>query len=58
VAFAGDGAPDVESALLVGPDLRFARGYLAEELSRRGEPYRTFGRWCEIAEALTDPQGE
>jgi 2,3-diketo-5-methylthio-1-phosphopentane phosphatase len=54
VAFAGDGAPDLESALLVHPDFRFARGYLAQELARRGESFRSFDRWSEIAELLTD----
>jgi 2-hydroxy-3-keto-5-methylthiopentenyl-1-phosphate phosphatase len=52
VAFAGDGPPDLEAALLVEPDLRFARGYLAEELRKRGEPFRAFERWSEIADAL------
>src|SRR5262245_52055511 len=32
VAFAGDGPPDVEPALLVRPELRFARGFLAAAL--------------------------
>jgi 2,3-diketo-5-methylthio-1-phosphopentane phosphatase len=53
VAFAGDGAPDVEPALLVQPDLRFARGYLAQELTRRGEAYVPFERWSEISEVLS-----
>jgi 2-hydroxy-3-keto-5-methylthiopentenyl-1-phosphate phosphatase len=52
VAFAGDGPPDLEAALLVHPHLRFARGYLADELARRGESYREFKRWSEIAHAL------
>lgn len=52
VAFAGDGAPDLAPALLVDPDLRFARGFLAEELRRRGEGFTEFARWADIAEAL------
>jgi 2-hydroxy-3-keto-5-methylthiopentenyl-1-phosphate phosphatase len=52
VAFAGDGPPDVEPALLVDPALRFATGFLAEELARRGEGFRPFERWIEVARAL------
>jgi 2,3-diketo-5-methylthio-1-phosphopentane phosphatase len=52
VAFAGDGPPDVEPALLVPPDMRFARSYLAEELRRRGEAFHSFSRWSEVAPAL------
>lgn len=52
VAFAGDGPPDVAPSLLVEPRLRFARGYLAEELVRRGEMFQPFTRWREVVEAL------
>jgi len=52
VAFAGDGRPDLEAALLVEPGLRFARGWLAKELGRRGEGFRPFERWAEVAGAL------
>jgi 2-hydroxy-3-keto-5-methylthiopentenyl-1-phosphate phosphatase len=52
VAFAGDGRPDLESALLVRPQLRFARGWLAEVLSERGEKFHPFERWSEIADQL------
>jgi 2-hydroxy-3-keto-5-methylthiopentenyl-1-phosphate phosphatase len=52
VAFAGDGPPDLGPALLAPPHLRFARRWLAEELSRRGDPYRAFHRWSDIAGAL------
>ncbi|MDZ4802408.1 MAG: HAD-IB family phosphatase [Bryobacteraceae bacterium] len=52
VAFAGDGPPDVAPALLVNPELRFAKGYLAEELGRRGEVFRPFHRWRDVVEAL------
>ena len=49
VAFAGDGPPDFEPALLVRPGLRFARGILAEELRARNEAFQPFSRWSEIA---------
>jgi len=51
-AFAGDGRPDLEPALLLPPERRFARGWLAEELERRGEPFVRFTRWREIAGCL------
>jgi len=52
VAFAGDGPPDLQPALLVRPGLRFARGFLAEELRARGEVFQPFSRWSEIAREL------
>jgi 2,3-diketo-5-methylthio-1-phosphopentane phosphatase len=52
VAFAGDGYTDEEAALLVPPDLRFARADLAEVLDRQGAPYQSFERWSEAAEAV------
>lgn len=54
VAFAGDGPPDLDPALLVPPELRFARRgkALAEALAARGEPFRPFDRWAEVAGAL------
>ncbi len=52
VAFAGDGRPDLAPALLVPATLRFARGVLAEELTRRGEGFRPFERWSEVSRAL------
>jgi 2-hydroxy-3-keto-5-methylthiopentenyl-1-phosphate phosphatase len=52
VAFAGDGPPDVEPALLVQPELRFARGFLAAALRQRCETFRPFSRWSEIAREL------
>jgi 2-hydroxy-3-keto-5-methylthiopentenyl-1-phosphate phosphatase len=52
VAFAGDGPPDLQPALLVRPELRFARGFLAEALRERGETFRPFSRWSEIAREL------
>src|SRR5215469_12452795 len=53
VAFAGDGPPDLQPALLVRPDLRFARGFLAEALQERGETFRPFSCWSEIARKLS-----
>jgi len=52
VAFAGDGPPDLIASLLVAPHRRFARGHLAQELTRRGEPFRPFDLWSEVARAL------
>ncbi len=52
VAFAGDGRPDLASALTVRPEFRFARGWLAEELKRRGEAFHPFHRWSEIADRI------
>jgi 2-hydroxy-3-keto-5-methylthiopentenyl-1-phosphate phosphatase len=52
VAFAGDGRPDLAPALLVPPHLRFARGWLADALSVRGESFRPFERWSQIADVL------
>lgn len=54
VAFAGDGPPDLEPALLVPPARRFARGVLAERLTALGECYRTFTCWSEIAGYLLE----
>jgi len=52
VAFAGDGPPDLPPALLVQPNLRFARGFLAEALRERGEAFQPFSRWSEIVREL------
>jgi 2-hydroxy-3-keto-5-methylthiopentenyl-1-phosphate phosphatase len=52
VAFAGDGFPDEEAALLVPGHLRFARGDLADVLRKHGQPYQTFSVWSEIARRL------
>lgn len=51
-AFAGDGRPDLAPALLVPPERRFARGWLADELESRGEPFVRFERWRDIAGRL------
>ena len=52
VAFAGDGPPDLQPALLVRPQFRFARGFLADALHDRGDEFRRFSRWSEIAREL------
>ena len=53
VAFAGDGPPDLDSALAVPPEYRFARGWLADDLAQRGEGFHPFDRWADIARILT-----
>ena len=52
VAFAGDGRPDLEAALLVPPDRRFARGWLAEALRVKAESFHPFTKWSEIPPIL------
>jgi len=54
VAFAGDGPPDLEPALLVPPRRRFARGYLAEALQKRNEAFRHYDCWSDIAGQLLE----
>jgi 2-hydroxy-3-keto-5-methylthiopentenyl-1-phosphate phosphatase len=58
VAFAGDGRPDVAPALLVPPERRFARAWLAEHLEATGHRFRAFDRWSEIARILVATEGE
>ncbi len=52
VAFAGDGRPDLPAALLVQPQYRFARKWLATRLSEIGEPFHFFETWSDVAEGL------
>lgn len=52
VAFAGDGFPDQEAALLVPADLRFARSDLAAALAEAGQGFIPFDRWSEVARDL------
>ena len=52
VAFAGDGRPDLEPAMLVPPARRFARGWLAHALEKRNEPFRSFEDWTDLANQL------
>jgi 2-hydroxy-3-keto-5-methylthiopentenyl-1-phosphate phosphatase len=56
VAFAGDGRPDMEPALLVKPEFRFARGWLAEAFTERGDKFHPFERWSQIADQLRDDE--
>lgn len=56
VAFAGDGRPDLEPALMVPESLRFATGWLAAELDSKGEPYRSFSRWSDITTMILENQ--
>jgi 2-hydroxy-3-keto-5-methylthiopentenyl-1-phosphate phosphatase len=53
VAFAGDGLPDLEAALLTPSGLRFARSDLARTLESRKESYRPFDSWADIVDDLT-----
>jgi len=55
VAFAGDGRPDFEAALLVPPERRFARGWLAGGLRELGQSFHPFTSWTEIADTLINP---
>ncbi len=48
VAFAGDGFPDEEAALLVPGGLRFARSDLADVLAQKGETFQPFDAWSQI----------
>lgn len=52
VAFAGDGPPDLPAALLVKPEFRFARGWLANALREQREAFHPFHHWSEIADQL------
>lgn len=52
VAFVGDGYADLEAALLVAPALRFARADLAGALEAKGEGFRTYGAWSDVAREL------
>ncbi|WP_446009835.1 MtnX-like HAD-IB family phosphatase [Candidatus Electrothrix sp.] len=52
VAFAGDGQPDLAAALLVEPDKRFAKGWLANKLCEVNQEFHPFEHWSDVAEAL------
>ncbi|MBF0485283.1 MAG: HAD-IB family phosphatase [Candidatus Omnitrophica bacterium] len=52
VAFAGDGRPDLAPALLVSPERRFAKSWLAKKLHEIGESFVPFDHWDEVARAL------
>lgn len=53
-AFAGDGRPDFSPALQVPPRLRFARGWLAHHLKKKGETFQEFNSWSDIADRLIE----
>ncbi len=52
VAFAGDGRPDYDAAMLVEPRYRFVTGWLENQLKKRRQQYRRFEWWSEIADQL------
>lgn len=54
VAFAGDGRPDLEPALMVPSEFRFAKGWLAAALAERDEAFLEFEAWSEIAMRLCE----
>jgi 2,3-diketo-5-methylthio-1-phosphopentane phosphatase len=53
VAFAGDGFPDVEPALLIPGHLRFARSDLANVLAARNLQFHGLDSWAVIVETLS-----
>jgi 2-hydroxy-3-keto-5-methylthiopentenyl-1-phosphate phosphatase len=53
VAFAGDGRPDLAASREVAAERRFAKSWLADQLTQQGLTFRSFGDWSEIASALT-----
>jgi 2-hydroxy-3-keto-5-methylthiopentenyl-1-phosphate phosphatase len=56
VAFAGNGPPDLKPALLVPPELRFARTWLADALTEQGETFHRYERWSSIVNYLTEKE--
>lgn len=56
VAFAGDGFADLPAAMLVAPELRFARADLETALQEQGLAGRPFSRWADVVEALLGRQ--
>ena len=52
VAYAGDGFTDVPAALMVPPQLRFAKADLADSLTEQNAPFRPFSVWTDVAAAL------
>lgn len=54
VAFAGDGRPDLDAALLVPAGCRFARGFLADHFRAQGEAFVPLPRWSHLAERLPE----
>lgn len=54
VAFAGDGRPDLAPSLLVPPERRFARGWLAGALRERNECSVEWTSWKNLADSLLE----
>lgn len=54
VAYAGDSRPDFDAAMLVAPELRFARNSLAEILESDSIPFRRYDNWSHIAKMLLE----
>lgn len=54
VAFAGDGPPDLPAAMLVPPNLRFARGWLAGALAEKRQAFRPLTDWASLADLLVN----
>lgn len=52
VAYAGDGWADLDAALGVAPELRFARADLAQALGEQEEPFHLFHTWSDIVPVL------
>lgn len=57
VAYAGDSLTDREGALLMPPERRFARGWLARRFERDGVSFTPFAAWPEIADRLLAEAG-
>lgn len=57
VAFAGDGRPDLAPALLVPPQRRFARNWLAKKLIELGESFHPFDNWSQVVLQLQKQEG-
>lgn len=58
VAFAGDSAVDLDAAMLVDAEYRFARDWLADHFERQGVPFTRFELWHEVADRLISSASE
>ncbi|MBF0275693.1 MAG: HAD-IB family phosphatase [Nitrospinae bacterium] len=52
VVYAGDGKPDLNALLQIKPENRFARGWVATELTKMKEPFTSFDSWNDCAQSL------